>query len=47
MVLLTERVILGPAAMRVLRNEHVGEPTVERLAIGLVLGRVEYAGQET
>ena len=47
MVLLTERVILGPAAMRVLRNEHVGEPPVERLAIGLGLGRVEYAGQET
>jgi hypothetical protein len=47
MVLLTERIILGPAAMRVLRNEYMSEPLVERLAIGLGLGRVEYAGQET
>ena len=47
MVLLTQRIILGPATMRVLCNQYMSEPSVEGLAIGLGLGRVEYAGQET
>ena len=33
--------------MRVLRKEHVGEASVEGLAISLVLGRVKHPGQET
>ena len=33
--------------MRVLGNQYMGEPSVEGLAIGLVLRRIKHPGQET